>query len=425
MNDRPFPKPPPAEPLPLDEWILLTDRAEVGRQSFFRGRDQDYEVFRNAVNSLAAGHVGGGTMVFQGAPGAGKSALMLECMEAVRCHSKPEAPWIAVSLPPNSLQSAIEVITAIAEAARLESERLRRMHPEKFRSLLGGMVEQGARLFRELSERGAGAFGFTVGGTREDSALAGSVFRNAAPLLENFHVAVCVDEAQNTPALNNTLGVLDCLHRDTQGIPLVTAFFGLSDTQQVLRQCGLSRFARGRTVNLEPLSQGDAATAIRDVFLAYGFDGSTEEKARWIDRLAELTQGWPQHIHCVAAAACQVLRENGGRIKPALFCKVREAALASKEEYYLGRLEAGSPHGAGLYKRIALAAAKNGQGILSKSELDQLTTDELTGTEQHIEEFLTQALHAGLLAPAKNLPGYYRIPIPSLADYLCNLPIEL
>ena len=95
-----------------------------------------------------------------------------------------------------------------------------------------------------------------------------------------------------------------------------------------------------------------------------------DEKTQWIDKLAELTQGWPQHIHCVAVAACQVLRENGGRIKPALFHMVREAALANKEEYYLGRLEAGSPHRAGLYKRIALAAANNERGILSKSELD-------------------------------------------------------
>ncbi len=298
------------------------------------------------------------------------------------------------------------------------------MHPEKFRSLLGGMVEQGARLFRELSERGAGAFGFTVGGTREDSALAGSVFRNAAPLLENFHVAVFVDEAQNTPALNHTLGVLDCLHRDPQGIPLVAAFFGLSNTRQVLQRCGLSRLASGRVVNLEPLSQEETATAIRAIFKAYGFDGPDDEKAQWIDKLAELTQGWPQHIHCVAVAACQVLRENGGRIKPALFSQVREVALANKEEYYLGRLEAGSPHGAGLYKRIALAAANNELGILNKSELDQLTADELTRTDQHIEEFLTHALHAGLLAPAKNLPGYYRIPIPSLADYLRTLPVE-
>ena len=31
-------------------------------------------------------------MLFQGAPGVGKTALMQECMEAVRCHSTAELP---------------------------------------------------------------------------------------------------------------------------------------------------------------------------------------------------------------------------------------------------------------------------------------------------------------------------------------------
>lgn len=98
MNRTLFPKPPPAEPLPLDDWLKRTDRAEVGREPFFRGRDTEYHVFRSAAVTLNAGHIGGGTMIFQDAPGAGKSALMNECVEAVRRHSTPEEPWIAVSI---------------------------------------------------------------------------------------------------------------------------------------------------------------------------------------------------------------------------------------------------------------------------------------------------------------------------------------
>ncbi len=85
------PKPVQVEPLPEQDWLDRTDRAEMGREAFFCGRDAEYEVFRRAVRSLQNGHVGGGTCIFQGAPGAGKTALMLECMEAVRQHSTPEA----------------------------------------------------------------------------------------------------------------------------------------------------------------------------------------------------------------------------------------------------------------------------------------------------------------------------------------------
>lgn len=87
-----FPKPQPAEPLPLEVWLNRTDRAEVGRELFFRGRNKEYDIFRKAIISLSDGHVGGGTMIFQGDPGSGKTALMKECMEAVRLHSTPEDP---------------------------------------------------------------------------------------------------------------------------------------------------------------------------------------------------------------------------------------------------------------------------------------------------------------------------------------------
>ncbi len=47
MNSMPFPKPPPADPLPIDIWLDQTDRAEVGREPFFRGREAEYGVCRS------------------------------------------------------------------------------------------------------------------------------------------------------------------------------------------------------------------------------------------------------------------------------------------------------------------------------------------------------------------------------------------
>ncbi|MCY4313269.1 MAG: hypothetical protein OXD44_06175 [Gammaproteobacteria bacterium] len=52
------------------------------------------------MKSLNDGHIGDGTMIFQGAPGAGKTALMGECMETVRLHSSLDKPWVAVLIPP-------------------------------------------------------------------------------------------------------------------------------------------------------------------------------------------------------------------------------------------------------------------------------------------------------------------------------------
>ncbi|MYB35629.1 MAG: hypothetical protein F4X92_11065 [Gammaproteobacteria bacterium] len=69
MNAKLFSKPQPADPLPLDIWLDDTDRAEVGREPFFRGRDEEYRIFQRAVSTLNASRIGGGTTIFQGAPG--------------------------------------------------------------------------------------------------------------------------------------------------------------------------------------------------------------------------------------------------------------------------------------------------------------------------------------------------------------------
>ncbi len=417
MNDRPFPKPPPADPLPLEIWLRRTDRSEAGREPFFRGRDAEYGVYRSAITSLSDGMVGGGTMVFQGAPGSGKSALMEECMEAVRRHSTPDAPWVAVAMYPEALESPVDVIEALVEAANTESERLREMASgTSVTTVLDDLLDRGRKLYRELPERGGGAFGVSVGGRRDEGVTAGRAFRKAAQVLGKYHIVVCVDEAQNIPASGSTKGVMDCLHRDPQGIPLVAAFFGLSDTQKVLRECGLSRFASGRVVTLDPLPFDDSACAIRDILGAYGFTGTPEDREVWVNRLAELSQGWPQHINRVAVAACDIIQANGGCIDSVHLDEAMAAAEAYKREYYAGRLAAGF-RPPWVYRQMALAARERG-GVLPYDDLRQFLAEET------LDDFLTNALHVGLLAQTKELPYHYQIPIPSFGEYLRALPVE-
>ncbi len=428
MEPRPFPKPVPAEPLGEVEWLQRTDRAEVGREPFFCGRDAEYEVFQKAATSLLSGHVGGGTMIFQGAPGAGKSALLQECMEAVRRHSTPQEPWVAVSVSASGLKSSLEVIAALADAADAESRRLSRLSSSA--SKLEPLANLGKRLYDELSQRGFSLAGVAVGGksqTESDAeVLPAGLFRNAAPLLEDFRFVVLVDEAQNTPVRERTKAVLDCLHRDPQGIHLVAAFFGLGDTEEVLGECGLSRLAIGRVVNLEPLSLADAAGSFRRMLDTY-YAGSDAEKDTWSVSLAELSQGWPQHISGIGYGAGAVIRENHGKLTRSCLAKALEQGVEQKNEYYEKRLIAGK-YPPWVYKQIALKAAKNqGQlaGIITYEEVYSLTESVRKMQNQTVGEFVTTALHAGLLAPVDGLPFHYCFPIPSLGDYLRALPVAL
>ncbi|MCY4264390.1 MAG: hypothetical protein OXE78_06005, partial [Gammaproteobacteria bacterium] len=152
MDLKAFPKPSTAAPIPLEIWLGDTDRAEVGREAFFRGRDHEYGVFQNALNMLMYGRVGGGTMIFQGAPGAGKTAFKNECMEAVRQHSTPQEPWIAVPIKPSALNSAPSVIKAMMEATKRELDRLDKAFPDYESSRLENLKEAGEHLLTGLKK---------------------------------------------------------------------------------------------------------------------------------------------------------------------------------------------------------------------------------------------------------------------------------
>ncbi len=428
MNPRPFPKPAPAEPLDEAVWLDQTDRAEVGREPFFCGRDAEYEVFQKAATSLLSGRVGGGTMIFQGAPGAGKSALLQECMEAVRRHSTPQEPWVAAAVEFNDLKSPRSVMAALIHAADAETQRLSALVSDD--SKVKHLVNLGKRLYDELSRRGFSFAGVSIGGesqTEHNTEISpAELFRNAAPLLEDFRFVVFVDEAQNTPVHEMTKAVLDCLHRAPQGVCLVAAFFGLSDTKDILRKCGLSRLASGRVVNLELLSKNQSKGSFTRMLNAY-YRGTREEKSFWAETLAELSQGWPQHINRVGVAAGRVLSSNGRVLERVLLDRVLELGVEQKNKYYAQRLEAGG-YPPWVYKQIALKAAKNqGQlsGIVTFEEVDSLTESARKNENQTAGELVESALHAGLLAPVDSLPFHYCFPIPSLGDYLRALPVAL
>ncbi|MCY4357661.1 MAG: hypothetical protein OXD01_09110, partial [Gammaproteobacteria bacterium] len=230
------------------------------------------------------------------------------------------------------------------------------------------------------------------------------------------NLVIFVDEAQNTPVSNSSKSVVNCLHHGIKGISLIAAFFGLSDTKQALRQCGLWRFPDERVVTLNTLSYEDSRSAIQSVFDAYDFN--VPDQAKWVNELAELSQGWPQHINSVAVAAEQIIHETGGGIQPNLLQSAITVAQERKNDYYASRLDAcsGKPW---VYKKLAEAAEEN-DGVLARFEIDKLT-ETSQEKDQSIDDFITNALHAGVLMELRKLPKHYKIPIPSFGDYLREL----
>ncbi|MYB35527.1 MAG: hypothetical protein F4X92_10525 [Gammaproteobacteria bacterium] len=315
----------------------------------------------------------------------------------------------------------------LVDAANAESDRLSKISSNGGTKKLDSIIEIGRKMYHDLSERGVGIAGISVGGKskndQEARVYSQRVFHNAAGLLKNFHIVVFIDEAQNTPVKDSTKGVLDCLHDPPDKIPLLAIFFGLSDTESRLTECGISRPADERVVSLEVLTREDASEAVRGVFKAYNFTGSREDIETWVEHLAKLSQGWPQHVSRVSVAASRVISNNGKQIGEELLKQALEEARRRKESYYAMILRrcSGQPW---VYKKLALMAREK-NGILSLDEILHIAEFSRTRQGKPVDDFLTDALHAGVLIETREPPNRYRIPIPSLGDYLRSLPEDL
>ena len=415
-----FARPPPPPPLPLDDWLLRRDRADSYREPFFCGREGDYDVFRDAARGLARGFVGGETVIVQGAPGGGKSALRHECMAAVAARSERTDPWVAVAIAPASLSHPAATVAAIAAAARRERHRLAGA-AGRWR----GAWERGAQSVRGAlagaARRGGGLAGVRRGAAVPDDGPgdAATAFAGISRLCAGLRVVVFVDEAQNVPA--GAEPVLDCMARGYAGVDLLPVFFGLCNTTDVLRKRGVSRPPSERIANLAPLSADEARASLTLAFDAYGMHGHARE--RWLDELTALSQGWPQHLNRIAVAAGRAARKCGMNVDEASLDGTLARGAESKAEYYatlLGGLPAGH---LGVYKRLAqrLSDAAAG-GVINEDAVRDVARAAGLPDADHVE-WLADALHRGLLAPLPGTSGVYHVPLRSLAAHLCALPV--
>ena len=67
----------------VERYLLLKDRAPMTGRGvpFFSGREAEIGTFRDMVKGLSLGYCANATIVVEGPPGSGKSALMSQFME--------------------------------------------------------------------------------------------------------------------------------------------------------------------------------------------------------------------------------------------------------------------------------------------------------------------------------------------------------
>jgi len=372
--------------------IPIHDR---GRARFFHGRKRELDGLRE-VRQHALRSRGGTIFLVQGAPGAGKTALLHECGR----HAERDG-WRVAAIRNNALYdpAALAEQLGIPYAEREVTERGRAIGGRLRGFIAGGSVK---RTKRQTSQhRGPSVIQILEG-------AAGS-----SGLLLMLDEAQTLDAEADGPHKAVLMQHLTAIHNGDVGAPVVLLAAGLGISKGVFSRLGVSRFIGRGVIHLGPLAPEAERAVIRDWLVdAAGKRGEPRHLTLWTDAIAAECYGWPQHIAFYTAAAAHWLNNSNGMLTARVPAEVLAAGREGRVEYYEGRVEGikredrvalanmlvTSERGAALERSKVLAAFSEHQGPTVASV-----------TFQH-------ALHKGVVVERRD--GRFALPIPSMHDWL-------
>lgn len=383
----------------LEEFIRQDDRQEEGRARFFTGRRRELDGFADAVEFALAGQTSGKTLVFQGAPGAGKTALMRECAAVAE-----QRGCMAAGIEPDQLTSVDGLFKEV-------QENIARIAPD--------VAKRAVKFLTNLAQRGITVqglgFGAGVGPRRAEALDAVSKFKELAKAWRGLTIVLLVDEAQSIPETEVSRAIVKYLHAGAKESSILLACFGLSDTAAKLAGLGVSRTSLKRVHNMAAMTIEEAEQAIGKAFVEFSVTGPPNEAQSWLGKLAQASQGWPQHLVVLMKAALRELSHQDMDVTQGSLERALAEGEAGKKAYYAARL---AQTGDGVGACRAVACALRDKPSIDKLSIKRAAAPHLAEWGLQFADFLHDAVHAGVLSPVA--PDRYAVPIPSFADYLRN-----
>lgn len=364
---------------PGPDW---TDRDvfDRGKAAFFHGREPILRTFQKEC--ARASQTNGGTiLLIEGAPGAGKSALLHECFDwAAR------SGWlVAENMEPEALFDITQM--------RKQMGQLRHFQIDK------------------------GTFGFKGLGLSASPAQNRPVDALAAaeqPLL------LILDEAQllysvstmpqNDVSRRIATSTLKQIHNGTLGKPVILLAAGLGTTTRVFSDLGISRFGRRRRIELGSLARGAERALLHDWLTIRA--KAQGDPAPWIDAIMRETHGWPHHIMSYVDSVMMHLPDAKGVMTSPRLQQVLAGGREGCTEYYLERTGAFNADELEALVR-GFPAGQPGTTTSYKTILASLTT--AFPRQGDPERLFDRALEKGVLS---RQGSQYVIPIPSMHTWL-------
>ena len=434
--------------VPLNEFLAYRDRAQLstGRGvPFFSGREREISTFRTVANALLLDRRSNATLVVEGPPGAGKSALLAQFMEEMRAFPPADSRgrrWLPVLLNGAHAEMPLGIGRAVDSAiARRMSFDLLTASPgedagpsERLQAFLGEeSVRRMKRGLREIAstvmDRGFGALGVQIGGASSDRLdQLEHVADRRAKDWSDWQIVLLIDEAQqiSDQAPGAIPGTLSSIHQGFVPAPISFCAFGLPGTWDALGDVGISRGSVGYDLPLAGLNDEASQMAVRRCFAQYQVESGDD----WERAILKRSANWPQHLAVYLNAAlttleCHAGAQRGlGNAGPELLAEAMALGDEGRKGYYdrrVRRLDRQNARHSRYARHLAPLMREGGGEMHLDDVVDYMEGAPLNLPPGEVDGFILAAQHSGFL---ERLPGSrLRMPIPSFAAHLLGEPM--
>ncbi len=384
------------DPTALQKYINKKDRAAP---LFFTGRREELAIAHAALDNLKEGEAEGNTVVFQGAPGAGKTALLNHLKEKFR--SRCDVARLSASTTHKPNIALFEVLEQIEPDI---AETLRQSHQLTVQGDLKAMVLEG---------------GVSSASTTMPQEIVSINQLMTVRKNKNVPLVLFLDEAQNANGdlPDGKSSILQQLHEGVAGnVSLIAG--GLSSTCARLNRLGISRLSYSNTATLQPLREQEVIASL-EAFLNnedFCIDGRGYDTTPLQQIVINESFGWPQHLTSTLHAISEELIKVGGQLAECDINAIQQRSQARREDYYMRRAET-IPDPL-LYELVTTVPKGGGVSELEihKAVERAYANERLLEKTLPAEDAFDTLVHRGVLQ--EDGTGNLTVPIPSMHDYI-------
>ena len=306
--------------------VQFIEDKDRGKAVIFVGREAELSHVQGCINRLLRRRDESApgsdlTTVIQGAPGAGKSALLEKIAEGWPLDGAGEGKPAAIRLAASALKlPMVELLEVVSCQVSGNT----------------GIKHTLARFFSSISVNVAGMAGVTFG--LDPSQLTG---KSMTPVILLFDEIQSVLIGSDLQPQSNLAQNIRLLHTGEHNAPVFPIYGGLANSADLLRSAGLTRLAMESELTLPGFSDAEMdelMTRFVDEYLPSARPSSSTLE-RWGYALRRDSQGWPMHCRNFLIALCKEIKARDWRPEEVDLDAVRMRAQQLRFRYYAQRMQ--------------------------------------------------------------------------------------